>query len=112
MHVLGPESLRHTESEILEGGPSNLFLPSPPDDSDKLSSEHAPIQSYAPFQCGSDNMGDLTEIYEIKKLNRGLSGGPVVKSLPPSVGDMSLIPSPELKFTQAVRQIKNIFLKS
>ena len=57
-------------------------------------------------------MGDLTEIYEIKKLNRGLSGGPVVKNLPLSVGDMSLTPGPELKFTQAVRQIKNSFLKS
>ena len=56
MHVLGLESLRYTESEILEGGPSNLFLPSPPDDSDKLSSEHAPVQSYTPFQCGSGSL--------------------------------------------------------
>ena len=103
MHVLGLESLRYTESEILEGGPSNLFLPSPPDDSDKLSSEHAPVQSYTPFQCGSGNMGDLTEIYETKKLNQGLSGGPVVKNLPPSVGDTSSIPGPELKFAQAAR---------
>ena len=48
-------------------------------------------------------MGDLTEIYETKKLNRGLSGGPVVKNLPPSVGDTSSIPGPELKFAQAAR---------
>ena len=109
MHILGPEILRHTESEILEGGPSNLFLPSPPDDSDPLSSEHAPIQSYAPFQCGSDSMGELTEICEIKKMNQGLSGGPVVKNLPPSVGEMSVIPGPELRFPHAERQIKKYF---
>ena len=43
-------------------------------------------------------MHDLTEIYEIKKLNQGLPGGPVVKYLPPNVGDMSLIPGVELRF--------------
>ena len=32
-------------------------------------------------------MADLTEIYEIKKLNQGLSGGPVVKYSPPYAGD-------------------------
>ena len=28
--------------------------------------------------CGSDNMGDLTEIYDIKEMNLGLPGGPVL----------------------------------
>ena len=32
-------------------------------------------------------MSDLTEIYEIKKLNQGLPGGPVVKYAPPRAGD-------------------------
>ena len=32
-------------------------------------------------------MGDLTEIYEIKKPNQGLLGGPVVKYPPPRAGD-------------------------
>ena len=55
--------------------------------------------------CGSNNMGDLTEIYEIKKLNQGLPGGPVVKYLPPNVGDMSLIPGVELRFPHTSGQL-------
>ena len=49
--------------------------------------------------------GDLTEIYEIKKLNQGLPGGPVIKYLPPNVGDMSSIPGVELRFPHTSRQL-------
>ena len=43
--------------------------------------------------------------YQIKRRNRDFPGGPVVKNLPCSVGDMGSIPGQESKILRAAEQL-------